>query len=147
MQYKTSLTSVSVLAVLFLITFFISIPIEENYDSLVCISSLDKLINSITVNYLKLSYKITGVVFVFFLSVNIASEALRKNPILIQLLDNNSMGIYLIHQYVLKILYYEMDLHLYVTPYLLPFIGVVMTLLTSLTLSILLRKTFFKNII
>ena len=57
------------------------------------------------------------------------------------LLNDNSMGIYIFQQFVLMILYYKTDLPLYIGPYLLPWVGIIVTLLISLALSVLLRKT------
>lgn len=95
--------------------------------------------------YVKQFYALLGVIGLFFICKKIG-EKYKVSSILAQF-NACCFGIYIFHQFVLMILYYNTPIPTICGSYLLPWCGLIFAFSLSFGLTWLLRKTFIQNIL
>ena len=132
-------------AILFLICFsilFFSLTcFKENLNEIVIGGGgiFSKIINLALNHVCKILYSSSGIVLMLSLS-GLYVKHFKVSQRMITL-GGLSFGVYLIQQFVLKYVYYKTELPCYLSPYVLPWVGFIFTLIVSVALSYLLIKT------
>ena len=87
---------------------------------------------------------ILGVIAFYMTALYMAGGAKKiSRDSLIARIGNYCFGVYIFQQFILKILYYHTPIPAATGPYLLPWIGVLITLFVSYLLTYLIRLTWF----
>lgn len=89
---------------------------------------------------LRLIYSTLGVLFIYLLANKILEKS-QSVPFWIASVADISFAIYIIHQFVLKAIYYYTPLPEYVSAYTLPWIGLFITATSSIIISKVILKT------
>ena len=92
-------------------------------------------------NLIKLTYSITGVVMLFLVVGTFLKTHTGALPQWLVNIGGLCMGVYLFQQFILKALYYDSTFPMAVSPYLLPWYGFIISLVSSLILAFFCRKT------
>lgn len=99
-----------------------------------------KVLKVVLCNIAKLTYSIIGVMLLFGSSC-FAVKQLNNIPKCVYTISGLCMGVYIIHQFILKLIYYRFYSFLTIDSYFLPWIAFTFTIVLSVTLSFLLCKT------
>ena len=100
-----------------------------------------KVLKVVLCNIAKLSYSVIGVMLLFGSSCFVVRKHNNIIPQWVFVISGFCMGVYIIHQFVLKLLYYRFLGIIAVDTYFLPWLAFIFTLVLSITLSFLISKT------
>lgn len=141
--------SIIIFGILFLVLFISLTLFKEQVDLTLSTETaiIYKAILLSISNLSRLIYSTIGLLW-FYVFVMYLLKIIRKIPDWIISSNTLCMGIYLIHQFILKYLYYKTNIPQYLGTYWLPWIGFIVALFISLLLSYFIKKTRIgKNIL
>lgn len=133
------------IAALYLLSFVsyeMVVPSIEIPDDAFFIKTAYKLLRS----YWIFTYSLSGTLFVFLLTFRLMQNR-TEVPSLIVYCSSMSFGVYVFHQFVIEILYYKTALPVVISPRLLPWAGLIVTLPVSLLAVLLFRRLKLKHIV
>lgn len=141
-KFSTSKYSIT-FALIFLVTFLLGLLYEATIKPQIALSTsvLVRGIGTVVGKYIRIAYALCGVSFIYIFVNYLLSVKHLILPEWIKSLNNACFGIYLFQQFILKILYYKTSLPLFVGPYLLPWVGLIVALIGSYLLTVLMRST------
>lgn len=126
--------------ILFVLLFIVLINIQEYYmEYFSNIHGILKLFGLAIVNFCRIGYSSLGVLAMYLTAVLYTSN--RPLPQYIIGIGALCFGVYLYQQFILQYLYYHTGLPALIGNEMLPWIGFVLTLLCSILLSYITRKT------
>jgi hypothetical protein len=122
----------------FLMYMFLLLPMLELKDN-----ATEQGLSALIPNIIQLFYSSVGVVccYLFFFRWSCLRIQNNKEDKLIYYISSISMGIYIIHQFVLKALYYCTSIPQWCGSYILPWLGFVVAFLLSVIITMIFRKT------
>ena len=123
--------------------FFAFILIQIQIYDMNVTGYVETLIKFALINFTKICYALVGLFFLYSLSIKLSKNS--RQPHILKDINKLCFGIYLIQQFVLKILYYETSLPLLCGTYLLPWVGFIIALVSSTLLALILKKTRLGN--
>lgn len=142
-KYSKSITYSAFLGLIFIVLFILGSLFEKVIVPQFS-QSTSLLIKGgvyIVSKYVRITYALSGVVFIFLLVNYLLSRKVSEVPNWIKSLNTTCFGIYLYQQFILQALYYKTDLPIIAGPLILPWVGLVITLILSYLLTKLSLKT------
>lgn len=112
-------------------------PLLMNYIDIYGIYS--KLIVLFTINAIQLLIMFSSSLAIYFTVVHLIKNCDKISNVVVYA-SRLSFGVYICHQFILKDLYYHTSLSNYVSPYIFPWIGFIISLVSSLFITYYLLK-------
>lgn len=137
LQYANA-KNISVLTAIAVVMFIIAYTFDLHSICDVSIDDYRVLVKISSREAARFLYAIPGVMALYLWSIRRVYVDKKTLPISLQKLVGTCFGVYLFQEFILQTLYYHTSVPGYLSPYLLPFVGIVVTL----PLSILLTKAF-----
>ena len=140
-RIKISILQVSILSITFLLIFILLAPLKE-FISMHWNEAdvFEKSVKSGCINLCKIITATFGCILVFSL-ITSWTKGMKRISTFLSSISSLCFGVYLYHQFILKILWYKTNLPILVGPACLPILGCFITLILSIILFELTIKT------
>lgn len=132
--YKLSIPRYIVIFTLLFFVLFPLITIFQQYVEVIFAGKniTLKIVKTILINSSKILYAIIGIIMILTIVGYVEIKHIKPLPTWILKISETCMGVYLLHQFMLKYLYYFTTIPYIVGPYLLPWLSFLLTLISCI---------------